>query len=477
MKKRTPKPVFFIIAALTLLFTVLAITGISTTYGDIKTSIIKGAEDIRLGIDIRGGVDVTFSPDTDGEVTAEQLAAAQAVIEQRMISGNITDYEIYSDTTNKRIIVRFPWKEDETDFDPEAAIEELGATALLTFREGYETDEQGLPSGVTKENIILTGDDVELAQAVLDTSNNKNEPVVSLTLKGEGIQKFADATTKLAAENPQGYISIWMDDILVSSAQVKQALTDGKAIISGGGSNGFTVDEAQDLANKIEAGALPFKLVTSNFSTISPTLGMGALEAMVIAGIIAFALIAIFMVVIYRLPGIVSVIALAGQMAGMIAAISGFFPIFPSFTLTLPGIAGIILSLGMGVDANVISAERIKEEIRSGKSIDGSLNAGYERAFSAIFDGNITMVIVAVVLMGAFGPPSSFFSQLLSPVFFMFGPVAAGTIYSFGYTLLVGTVFNFIFGVTASKYMLKSLSRFKFFRKPRYYGGDKVETV
>lgn len=469
--KRTPKPVFFIVAVLTLLFTYLAFFGISTTYGDIKTVIVKGSEDIRLGIDIRGGVDVTFTPATDAKdsVTADQLAAAQAVIEQRMISGNITDYEIYSDTTNKRIIVRFPWKSDETNFDPESAIEELGATAVLTFREGYKTDEQGLPSGVTKENVILNGNDVKSAQAVVDTE--KNEPVVQLTLNDSGVSKFGEATTRLSKESPQGYISIWMDEDMISYAQVKAALTDGSAIISGG----FTAESAQSLANKINAGALPFSLETSNFSTISPTLGQGALEAMIIAGIIAFILVSVFMIVIYRLPGVISVIALAGQMAGSIAAVSGFFPFFSSFTLTLPGIAGIILSLGMGVDANVISAERIKEEIRGGKSIDGALNAGYERAFSAIFDGNITMVIVAIVLMGAFGPPASLFSQLLSPIFFMFGPVAAGTIYSFGYTLLVGVIFNFIFGVTCSKLMLKSISRFKFFRKPQYYGGDKVE--
>lgn len=472
--KRTPKPVFFIITILTVLFTVLAFTGISTTYGDIKTVIVKGAEDIRLGIDIRGGVDVTFTPPADvTNVTNDQLAAAQAVIEQRMISNNITDYEIYADTNNKRIIVRFPWKSDEENFDPETAVKELGETALLTFREGYETNDQGLPAGVTEENIILTGSDVKSAKAAIDTSNNKNEPVVQLELNESGVQKFADATTRLAAESPKGYISIWMDDTMISNAQVKEALTGGQAVISGG----FTAETAQALANKIEAGALPFELETANFSTISPTLGMGALNAMIIAGIIAFVLVSIFMIVVYRLPGIIAVIALAGQMAGSIAAVSGFFPFFSSFTLTLPGIAGIILSLGMGVDANVISAERIKEEIRGGKSIDGSLNAGYSRAFTAIFDSNITMVIVAVVLMGAFGPPSSFFSTLLSPIFFMFGPVAAGTIYSFGYTLLVGVIFNFIFGVTCSKLMLKSISRFKFFRKPQYYGGDKVEGV
>lgn len=471
-KKRTGKPVFFIVAILTLVFSYLAFFGISTQYGDKRTVIVKGGEDIRLGIDIRGGVDATFVPETGAEnVTAEQLAAAQAVIEQRMISGNITDYEIYSDNVNKRIIVRFPWKETEENFDPEQAIQELGATAMLTFREGTAVDDQGLPTG----DIILNGNDVKSATAVINTENN--EPVVSLELSSEvqpgeeksGVEKFAEATTRLSAT--KGVISIWMDDTLISYPTVNVAITDGKATIEGD----FTAEEAQDLANKIQAGALPFQLKTENFSSISPTLGQGALNAMLIAGVIAFILVSIFMAIVYRLPGLVAIIALLGQMAGSIAAVSGFFPVFSSFTLTLPGIAGIILSLGMGVDANIISAERIKEELKNGKSIDGSLNAGYERAFSAIFDSNITMVIVSVILMGAFGPPSSFFSTILQPVFFMFPPVAAGTIYSFGYTLLVGVIFNFIFGVTCSRLMLKSISKFKFFRKPQFYGGDKIE--
>lgn len=475
-KKRTGKPVFFIVAILTLVFSYLAFFGISTQYGDKRTVIVKGGEDIRLGIDIRGGVDATFVPESDAEnVTTEQLAAAQAVIEQRMISGNITDYEIYSDNVNKRIIVRFPWKETEENFDPEEAIQELGATAMLTFREGTDVDDQGLPTG----DIILSGNDIASARAVINTE--KNVPVVALELSntvqpGEeksGVEKFAEATTRLSASN--GVISIWMDDTMISAPAVNVAITDGKATIEGSSADPFTAEEAQDLANKIQAGALPFELKTENFSSISPTLGQGALNAMLIAGVIAFILVSIFMAVMYRLPGLVAIIALLGQMAGSIAAVSGFFPVFSSFTLTLPGIAGIILSLGMGVDANIISAERIKEELKNGKSIDGSLNAGYERAFSAIFDSNITMVIVAIILMGAFGPPSSLFSTILQPIFFMFPPVAAGTIYSFGYTLLVGVIFNFIFGVTCSRLMLKSISKFKFFRKPQFYGGDKVE--
>ncbi len=127
----------------------------------------------------------------------------------------------------------------------------------------------------------------------------------------------------------------------------------------------------------------------------------------------------------------------------------------------------------MGVDANVITSERIKEEIRSGKSINGSIAMGYERGFSAIFDGNITVIIVSVILMAAFGSPTGALSKAFNTIFFFFGPSTQGAVYSFGYTLLVGVILNFIFGVTASRLMLKSISKFKCFRNPKFYGGTK----
>ena len=256
---------------------------------------------------------------------------------------------------------------------------------------------------------------------------------------------------------------------MISAPTVQTAITDGKASITGS----FTADTVQTLANQINSGALPFKLEVNSYSTIDPTLGTGARDSMVIAGAVAFVLIAIFMICLYRLPGVVAVFALMGQLALSVAAVSGFFPFLSSFTLTLPGIAGIILAIGMGVDANVITAERIKEEIRSGKSIDGAIELGYQRAFTAILDGNMTVVIVSIILMGAFGPPSSLFAKLLTPIFFMCGPAPAGTVYSFGYTLLIGVIGNFVFGILCSKLMLKSISRFKALRKPVLYGGDR----
>ena len=206
---------------------------------------------------------------------------------------------------------------------------------------------------------------------------------------------------------------------------------------------------------------------------ISPSLGSDALNVMIIAGAIAFGIVCLIMIARYRINGVVAAIALLGQLAGSIACISGFFPEVSSFTLTIPGIAGIILSVGVGVDCNVIAAERIRDEFKRGKPLDAAINSGFKNSLSAIIDGNVTIVIVAIVLMGAFGSPDSFLAKVFSPVMSLFGTSITGSIYSFGYTLLIGVIFNLIMGVLASKYMLKSISQLKFMRNPALYGGKK----
>lgn len=460
--KKVKKPVFFIVAGIIAVFAYLALAGIRTTYGDITTVWIRGVSDIRWGIDIRGGVDVTFAPPEGTDATNSDMDAARSIIETRMLNNNITDYDIYVDYSADQIIVRFPWQSDDTEFDPEAAVKELGETAMLTFREGGTSD---IGANETYEDLplVLNGNDVDSAQSYYNTQEKRYE--ISLKLKESGVKAFDEATGRLSGTGK--VISIWMDENLISQPQVSAHIVDGAATISGS----FTYDSAKELADKINGGALPFKLETSNFSTISPTLGEGARDAMALAGLIGFAFIVVFMIIKYRLPGFVASIALVGQAAGTFAAITGFFAFNDSFTLTIPGIAGIILALGMGVDANVITAERIKEELYAGKSLDGSIHTGYKRAFSAIFDGNITMVIVAFILMGAFGTSDSFWAIVLSPVFTWFGASTEGTIYSFGYTLAVGVILNFFFGIFLSRLMTSSLARFKAFRKPVLYGG------
>ncbi len=465
--KRIKKPVFFIVALLILFVTYASVAGIHGQNGDIPITYIKGVNDIRWGIDIRGGVEATYSPANGVDATDDQMNSAKAIIETRMVNNNITDYELYADYNSDRIIVRFPWRVDETEFDPETAIEELSATAELTFREGkeYESTDVGTdgeivyktPTGETAENIVLEGKDIQSASAGMidQDGNGQMEYVVDLELTPEGTSKFAEATGRLKGQT----ISIWMDDVMISYPTVNEQINDGRAVISGN----FTAQSATALAEKINAGALPFQLQTDSFGTINPTLGESALAAMAIAGVIALILVCLFMLLVYRLPGFVACIALLGQVALSFAAVSGFFPVFPSFTMTLPGIAGIILSIGMGVDANIITAERIKEEVRAGKTLDGAIDKGCKNSFWAIFDGNVTVIIVAVILMLVFGP-----SNILSMIF---GPSTTGVIYSFGYTLLIGTFANFIMGVTASRLMTKSISNFKFLRSKWLYGG------
>ena len=444
----------FVVAILIVLFSLTAIFGVSYTYGDTKNVYVKGASDIRFGIDIRGGVDVTFMPADDMEATDAQMTAAKTVIEDRLVGLGITDYESYVDNNKNRIIVRFPWKNDEADFNPQTAIDEIGTTAKMVFRKG---------SSATGEE-ILSGDDVASASAAY---NETEGWVVQLKFNSAGASAFATATTELAASN--GTISIWLDDNNISTATVNEAITGGEAIIKGN----FDQDSASTLANQINSGSLPFALSAESYSTISPSLGAKSLDVMVQAGIIAFILVAILMIVRYRLPGTIAVISLMGQAAATLAVVSGYFTVFPGSTLTLPGIAGIILGIGMGVDANVITAERIKEELSKNKTLEGAVNSGFKMGLTPIIDGNVTIVIVAAILMGAFGPTDGFWAKVFNPIFYWFGPSTAGTIYSFGFTLLTSVLLNFVFGVWATRVMIRGAVHFKPLRNAWLFGGKK----
>ncbi len=465
--KRVPKPVFFIVALLILAFSFTAIFGVSYYTGDNKNTVLKGIGDIRWGIDIRGGVEATFKPADNYDASDADLEAAKSIIELRMVSQGITDYELYADRNSDRIIVRFPWKSDEKDFNAVEAIEEISSTAKLTFRPGnsYESTDVGsdgeyvykTPTGETATE-LMDGSMVDKAEAgYINENNGEPKYIVSLTLNDQGAKKFAEITQEYLNKT----VSIWMDDIMLSAPTVQAVISDGKAQISGN----FTAQEANKLAEKINAGALPFQLETANYGNISPTLGENSLTAMAYAGIIAFIVIALIMLIFYRLPGFIAIIALTGQMGLSIAAVSGYFNAIPSFTMTLPGIAGLILSIGMGVDCNVITAERIKEELRGGRTLDGALEKGTKNSLAAIIDGNMTVIIVSIILMLVFGP-----SNILS---FIFGESTTGTIYAFGYTLLVGVIANFIMGVFFSRLMLRSVAGLKPFRKTWLYGGAK----
>ena len=414
------KKVFFIVLLITCALLYVAFFGLHL--GSIN---LKGADEMRFGIDIRGGVEATYTPkDLDRAPTSDELESAKTIIETRMDAQNITDRDVNIDSTNGSIIVKFPWKSDEADFDPQQAISELGETALLTFRD---------PNGTT----VLNGEDVKKSYASI--SQEDGSYVVVLELTDTGSTKFAEATGNLVGQP----ISIYMDENEISSPTVKEQITGGVATID----KQASLAAAKDLAAKINSGSLPFSMIANDANIISPQLGSDALSVMVLAGKIAFLLVCLFMLFYYRLPGFVACIALTLQVVGQLLALS-----IPQFTLTLPGIAGVILSIGMGVDANVIVSERIKEELNSGKTLRSAIDAGFHRAFSSVFDGNITVVIVSIVLM----------------------VLGSGSMLSFGYTLLCGVLMNFVAGVTASRLMIRSLSEFKCFQKPFLFGAGRI---
>ncbi len=418
MKNR--KIVFFIVLFVAIIMAYTAINGLIIPLGRSLELVIPGSEDMRFGIDIRGGVDAAFEPvDLDRNPTKQELESARAIIETRLDNLNILDRDVTVDEQNGYIIVRFPWQSTETDFDPERAIAELGETAMLTFQ-----DDEG--------TVLVTGSHVK--EASVGTNPQTGGYVVQLEFDDEGTKLFSEATERLVGQN----ISIYMDETLIQTAVVKQHIPGGQAFIDGMRS----VEEAKALSDKINAGALPFSLTSRNHSTISPSLGSGALSTMVLAGIVAFIVICILLIIFYRLPGFVACISLLIQVSGVLLSLS-----IPQITLTLTGIAGVILSIGMGVDANIIISERISEEIKSGKSLGYAISLGFKNSFSSVFDGNITMLLIGVIMIA----------------------LGSGSLLSFAYTLMTGIFFNFVAGVTASRLMIYSLSQYDFLRKPQLY--------
>ena len=478
--KRTPKAAFFIVAVVIICLCVTSIFGIYAQFGDRTDTIIRGISDIRWGVDIQGGVDVVFGPaDENANPTPEQVDAVKTLIEKRLVAQNITDYEAYADSANGQVIVRFPWANQSQS--AESLVADLGKTGMLLFYEGEgTTDSNGYPVPPTDKNkLVLDGNAVISAEAIytqIDETNTTPQYVIALKLNDSGKKAFSDATKKLAPS--KGKISIWLDFgeayakenggsrySMLSAPAVENHIANGEAIITGFAN----YEDAKEVADMITSGALPFGITDKSISVISPTMGSNALSAMGLAAIIAMIAVCVMMIVIYRLPGLVASIALCGQMALTVAAISGYFGFIPSFTMTLPGVAGLILSIGIGVDCNVITAESVRDELRSGKTIDGAIRAGSKNSFGAIFDGNITVLIVAAVLMGVFGSSDSLFGWLFSWL-----PVSTtGSVYSFGYTLLIGVVTNFVMGMWLSRLMLRSISRLKIFRNPWFYGGER----
>jgi preprotein translocase subunit SecD len=368
-------------------------------------------QQVNLGLDLTGGGYVVYQAD-QGDLSGEDFEAkfntTLSVLRDRLDAKGYTEATVVAQGGD-RIRIEIPNNKKEEMNDVFASI---GTPSKLEFK-----DADG--------KVWLTGDMVKTAQAGMDPQTN--ELVVSLEFNNEGAQLFGDMTAEAYANGTN--IDIYVDDQEISSAGVeKGAIYGGKAQISGGGS-GFTQEEAENLAVGIASGALPLNLKEIELRTISASLGEDALSTSLFAGMIGIIILFVFMLIYYRLPGLMADLALAVYIFIILFLLAAI----PAIQLTLPGIAGIILGVGMAVDANVIIFERFKEELATGKTLRASLNAGFHKAMSTIIDSNITTIIAAIVIA-------------------IFG---VGTVKGFGYTLIISILVSMFTAVVVTRALMK----------------------
>ncbi|MDI6600745.1 MAG: protein translocase subunit SecD [Thermoanaerobacteraceae bacterium] len=402
---------FVVIVAIIAIVSYVMLEGI--TIGSFKIEPIQ--KNIRQGLDLKGGVYAVM--EAQGKVTPDDISKAIAIIDNRVNALGVTEPVIVAEGTN-RIRVELPGVSD-----PESAINFLGQTAQLQFIG---------PDG----KVVLTGADIKDSKAVMGRDNMGVEaPQVTLSLNSDGAKKFADATEKFIGQQ----IAIVLDDKVISAPVVQSKITGGDAVITGLES----FDEASKLAIQIRSGALPVTLKPIEIRTVGPTLGQDALTKSLQAGIYGVLLVMLFMLAYYKLPGLVADIAL------LIYIIISFI-VFAAIkvTMTLPGIAGIILSIGMAVDANVIIFERLKEELRNGKSLRASIDQGFHRALATVVDSNVTTLIACAVL-------------------FYLG---TGPIKGFAVTLSIGVLASMLTAVIITRYILDTVVGMNITKNPKLFG-------
>jgi len=405
-----------------------AVAGLTIGGRTIIPAVTDTANGIRLGLDLVGGSRIVYEailPEgyNMGDLS-DDMQTAQSMIRQRLTNKGFTEATVAL-TGDNRLTVEIP-----QITNPEEAVQTLGSTAQLTF-----IDLDG------KE--WLTGADIKRATAMYGRptgSEIADEHYVMIEFTTEGTKKFSEATASIAARTDgTNMLAIVMDDQPISMPRVEHQLTEDSCVISGGG---FTLESAKELADLINVGQMPFSLNQVELRSVGPQLGANALQTSLKAGVIGISLICIFMLFMYRIPGLVACVAL-----GFYIVIEALAFSLIRVNLSLPGIAGILLSIGMAVDANVVIFERIKEELRAGKTVKNAIDSGFKRAFTAILDSNVTTLIAAAVLFWK----------------------GTGTIVGFATTLGVGVIVSMFTALTVTHFLLNRMVDFRI-RSPKAYG-------
>ena len=434
MKKTKRKAVINLI-----IFFLLLAGGIYMAIAGVGQNESGKTANVPLGLDLQGGLSVTYEIQ-DEKPTSDEIDATVDKL-QRRVDAYSSEGEVYQEG-NDRITVEIPLNTEKVDAHD--VLDELGQPGQLLFldSENYTIWQQNQNNGTNDAyEAVLTGSDIKNAQAGVDDSGTVKDYVVQLQFTDEGAQKFATAT----AANIGKPIYIIYDGAVASAPTVQSAITDGNAVIN----KISSYDEAESLASTIKIGALPLELKQIQYNIVGAKLGQKAVSTSLIAGAIGFGLVCILMIILYRFPGFIASLALTGYVVLMLLILS-----IRHITLTLPGIAGIILSIGMAVDANVIIFTRIREEISAGSGVRAAVKAGFSKALSAILDGNITTLIATVVLM----------------------ILGSGSIKGFAVTLMLGIVLSMFTALFVTKMLLNSFLELGV-QNPKMYGKAKEPKI
>lgn len=405
-----------------------------------EKQIIPGTSAMRMGLDIAGGVRLVYKPIGEN-ITSDSLSIAQTVFRKRLDTKGLNEATVTIDetnATNPMIVVEIPGFTD-----PKEASEFLGKTAKLQFVEPTTiTNEDGSTSVMPDySKVVMEGADIVNAKAlygaVSDDPTVGSSYYIQLEISSEATKKFSEATGRLIGQP----IFIQLDDTIISAPTVQAKIDTSTPIITGV----FTQAEAEEQAELIASGALPFTLQVENQEYIGPTIGHQAFTVTLRAGFIALIFVALFLISIYRLPGFISVINLA-----LFSAIYILIHQWGQITLTLPGIAGMILSIAMAVDSSVIIYERLREELKAGKTLKTSVDLAFGRAFTAIRDANFTTIISSLVLW-----------------YFGNGPVEG-----FAIALFIGTLLSLFMSMIVLKFMMKNTANI-FTKNTALYGYKK----
>lgn len=486
--KRKGKFWFFVLALFLILLAVLPITGVTSRFGDTITTIARNAQDVTFGSDTTGVVTARYSPlDKSTIVKKEEVPVSSAastasedasssepvktttketnlvtlqrsMLITRLSQESITGYSVDGNESNGQIVVSFPYPVSESaDADIARLVNKLNTFGAFALRDGASVE--------SDDNILLQNG--QLSSATIKTMEATNEgDTPQYYIEATLSDTYAEEVLAALAATSDTAVTFWMDGKQIEVTSVSAGTTENTVNIYGD----FSQQTAKNYADIMSGGALSYEMKLDGFSANAPVTSENTLRNLGIAAVVGLGLIIIFMLISYNLTGILSVLCLGGYMGMMLIMLTGFFTVYPVFPVTVPAILAVFLSVGMAAWGNILVSSNLREELNNGKKIDAAIKDGYRKAITPFYDVNFVFAIVAIVLMGAFGSPSSTFGKILTPIFFAFGNASSTVLHGMGYLLMAGVCLNLVFGYCCHYGLVYTITRFEAFRKPSLFG-------